>query len=257
MARSLRTVRLFHLLLSFGLFACAVARTEAAEPIQVGMAQRDITPPDGFPMAGYYHERLAEGTIDPLTAKAIVFRQGKTTAALVVCDLIGVTYDLSSAIRAEASKLSGIPYEAIVVAATHSHTAPDYYKSLENVLKGDRSDAKRSGYIDKLIAEPAAAIADAAKSAAACQLEAGSTGQNPPVSFNRRFVMRDGSVRTWMNYANKETIKAAGPIDPEIGMLLVKSPAGEPVGGVSNFALHLDTVGGSKWSADYPKFVAD
>ncbi len=243
--------------MSFGLFACAAARTEAAEPIQVGMAQRDITPPDGFPMAGYYHERLAEGTIDPLLAKAIVFRQGKTTAALVVCDLIGVTYDLSSAIRAEASKLSGIPFEAIVVAATHSHTAPDYYKSLENVLKGDRSDAKRSAYIDKLIAEPAAAIADAARSAAACTLEAGSTGQNTPVSFNRRFVMRDGSVRTWMSYANKETIKAAGPIDAEIGMLMVKSQAGEPVGVVSNFALHLDTVGGSKWSADYPKFVAD
>lgn len=257
MARPLRFRLQYFFFLTLGLFACNGTHIVAAEPVEVGMAQRDITPPDGFPMAGYYHERLAEGTIDPLMAKAIVFRQGKTSAALVVCDLIGVTADLASAIRTEAAKASGIPYEAIVVAATHSHTAPDYYKALEAVLKGDRSDAKRSAYIDKLIAEPAAAVADAAKAAATCRLEAGSTAQKTPVSFNRRFVMRDGSVRTWQSYANKETIKAAGPIDPEIGMLMVKSAAGEPLGVVSNFALHLDTVGGSKWSADYPKFVAD
>jgi hypothetical protein len=63
--------------------------------LQVGLAEVDITPPLGFPMAGYYHERLAEGTIDPLKAKAIVFRDGDTAAALVACDLIGVMNDPS------------------------------------------------------------------------------------------------------------------------------------------------------------------
>ncbi|MEZ6081876.1 MAG: hypothetical protein R3C56_41240 [Pirellulaceae bacterium] len=41
----------------------------------VGVAEHDITPPVGFPMAGYYYERLAEGTINPLKAKAVVFRR--------------------------------------------------------------------------------------------------------------------------------------------------------------------------------------
>ncbi len=257
MNRQLRFYLRVNILKVLGIFALAVTPVHAAQPLEVGMAQRDITPPDGFPMAGYYHERLSEGTIDPLLAKAIVFRQGDTTAALVVCDLIGVTSDLASAIRTAASKSTGIPYESIIVAATHSHTAPDYYKSLEAVLTGDRSDAKRSAYIDKLIAESAAAIADAAKSARKCNLSAGSANQTTPVSFNRRFVMRDGTVRTWMSYANKDTIKAAGPIDSDIAMLLVKSAdSGEPIGLLSNFALHLDTVGGSKWSADYPKHIA-
>jgi len=241
-----------------GFFCASFASIQSAEPLQVGMAERDITPPDGFPMAGYYHERLSDGTIDPLMAKAIVFRQENTFAALVVCDLIGVTSDLATAIRTAASKASGIPYESIIVAATHSHTAPDYYKALEAVLNGDRSDAKRAAYIDKLIAEPAAAIADAAKSASICRLKTGSSAQKTPVSFNRRFVMRDGTVRTWMSFANKETMKAAGPIDPEIGLLLAESAkTGKPIGLISNFALHLDTVGGSKWSADYPKHIAD
>jgi hypothetical protein len=32
---------------------------QAGEQIQVGVAESDITPPKGFLMAGYYHERLA------------------------------------------------------------------------------------------------------------------------------------------------------------------------------------------------------
>jgi neutral ceramidase len=39
-------------------------------------------------------------------------------------------------------------------------------------------------------------------------------------------------------------------------MLLVRSAdEKKPVGLVSTFALHLDTVGGTKWSADYPYSV--
>ena len=32
---------------------------EKTDRLQIGMAEVDITPPVGFPMAGYYHERLA------------------------------------------------------------------------------------------------------------------------------------------------------------------------------------------------------
>ena len=62
--------------------------------LRVGVAEADITPPVGFPMAGYYHERLADGEIDPLKARAIVFIDGETRGALVVCDLIGISTDL-------------------------------------------------------------------------------------------------------------------------------------------------------------------
>ena len=49
----------------------AVAAADDDNRILVGVAETDITPPVGFPMAGYFHERLAEGMIDPLKAKAI------------------------------------------------------------------------------------------------------------------------------------------------------------------------------------------
>ncbi|MBS0265622.1 MAG: neutral/alkaline non-lysosomal ceramidase N-terminal domain-containing protein [Planctomycetes bacterium] len=233
----------------------AASQAASANALRVGVAEVDITPPVGFPMAGYYHERLAEGMIDPLKAKAIVFRSDQTAAALVVCDLIGIATDLKLAIRQQASEKTGIPAANITISATHSHTAPDYMKALYLKLGSAGQEPLRAAYIDKLIAGPVEALVKAHASAKPVRLSAGSAQQQTPVSFNRRFVMRDGSVRTWMNYENPEVVRAAGPIDPEIGLLSIADETGAVQGVVSNFALHLDTVGGMKWSADYPYFI--
>ncbi len=222
----------------------------------VGVAETDITPPTGFPMAGYYHERLAEGTIDPLHAKAIVFRQGDTASALVVCDLIGIASDLSREIRKRASEQTGIPASHIVISATHSHTAPDYMKELYLYLGQAEQEALRARYIEKLISEPVKAIVQAFTDAKPATLASGTATQTTPVSFNRRSVMRDGSVQTWQSESNPNRIRAAGPIDPQIGLLAIRDAEnGKTRGILSNFALHLDTVGGMKWSADYPFFI--
>lgn len=228
---------------------------QASKSMRVGVAESDITPPVGFPIAGYYHERLADGTIDPLKARAIVFRDANAQAALVVCDLIGIATDLSQAVRKRASEKTGIPISNIVISATHSHTAPDYMKELYLKLGGENQDPLRATYIEKLINGPVDAIVKAHVAAKPATLESGSATQPTPVSFNRRFVTRDGSVRTWLNFDNPNVVRAAGPIDPEIGLLAVRDESGKPSGILSNFALHLDTVGGLKWSADYPFFI--
>lgn len=229
---------------------------DAAPALLVGLAETDITPPVGFPMAGYYHERLAEGAIDPLKAKAVVFRQADTAAALVVCDLIGIATDLSREVRRRASERTGIPAEHIVIAATHSHTAPDYMRELYLYLAGDPQEELRAKYIEQLISGPVDAIAAANEQALPAALHSGTATQTTPVAFNRRFVMRDGSVQTWQSLSNPEVVRAAGPIDPEIGLVAIRDPdAGALRGVISNFALHLDTVGGSRWSADYPRYI--
>ena len=238
-----------------GFVFLAITNLGAAEPLRIGVAEVEITPPVGFPMAGYYHERLAEGTIDPLKAKAIVFRDAQTEAALVVCDLIGIATDLSKAIRQRASEQTGIPVSHIVISGTHSHTAPDYMKELYLFLGKENQAPLRATYIEKLISAPVEAIVKARANAQPAVLESGSALQQIPVSFNRRSVMRDGSVRTWMSHDHPDVVRAAGPIDPQIELVTIRNEAGEPLGILSNFALHLDTVGGMKWSADYPYFI--
>lgn len=229
--------------------------TVGAAELQVGLAETEITPPDGLPMAGYFHERLATGQLDPLKAKAVVFRGADQQAALVMCDLTGIAVDLSREVRRLAAERTGIPAANITVAATHSHTAPDYYRALYDYLRGVRTDPARAAYVEQLIERTVAAIEAASRSARGVTLASGAVEQQTPVAFNRRFVMRDGSVRTWMNLKNPDTIRPAGPIDPQIGLLHVQDAGGTSLGLISNFALHLDTVGGLKWSGDYPYFI--
>ena len=244
------------LLLATTVSADSLSAPSDANALRVGVAEQDITPPTGFPMAGYYYERLAEGTINPLKAKAIVFREGDTAAALVVCDLIGVCADLSIEVRKLASAQTGIPASNIVITATHSHTAPDYMKELYLYLSKEKQDPLRKKYIEKLIQGPVTAIVNADANATPAELASGVATQATAVSFNRRSVMRDGSVQTWQGERNPNRLRAAGPIDPQIGLLAIRDATDGTMRGIlSNFALHCDTVGGMKWSADYPFFI--
>lgn len=234
----------------------AIVDPASRSGLRVGLAETDITPPVGFPMAGYYHERLAEGALDPLKARALVLRDGDTAAALVVCDLIGIATDLSREVRRRASERTGIPADQIVLAATHSHTAPDYMKELYLQLGGEPQGEDRATYIAKLIDGPVEAIVRAHEEARPMSLAVGAATPSVPVSFCRRFVMRDGSVRTWQSLNNPEVVRAAAPIDPDIKVVALRDVADGRLRGVlSNFALHLDTVGGTRWSADYPHFI--
>ena len=227
----------------------------SASPLRVGVAESDITPPLGFPMSGYYSERLAEGELDPLKAKAIVFRNEQTAGAWVVCDLIGISTDLKNQVCQRASEKTGIPVSHFAISATHSHTGPDYSQALYLTLGGESQEESRAAYIEKLISGIVDAIEQAHAAAHPAIIESGSATQKEPVSFNRRAVTRDGSVKTWMGADHPDFVRTAGPIDPEIGLVMIRDESGVPLGILNNFALHLDTVGGVKWSADYPFFI--
>ena len=235
------------------------ASAQAAEGVlRVGVAEVDITPPKGFPLAGYYVERLATGTHDPLKARALVFRGEAEQAAVVTCDLVGIAADLTAEVRRRAFEQTGIPAEHIIVTATHSHTGPDYARDLYRYLDPRSGPGAGAGkpYAAKLIYGLVDAVVTAHKRAEPVLVEVGSALQETPISFNRRSVMRDGSVQTWMKLDSPGVLRAAGPIDPEVALLLVRpAEGGRPLGLLSNFALHLDTVGGTRWSADFPFYI--
>jgi hypothetical protein len=87
------------------------------------------------------------------------------------------------------------------------------------------------------------------------ELKAGK-GEEARLAFNRRFHMKDGSVRFNPGRQNPDAIRPAGPIDPEVSVLLFADAAGGmPLVSLTNFAMHLDTVGGTEYSADYPYYV--
>src|SRR6516165_2357116 len=78
----------------------------AAQPpaLRIGAAAVDITPPVGYRMSGGYGEAISTGVNDPLFAKALVLRQAGAAAALVICDLTGISRELTEQLRAKAGR---------------------------------------------------------------------------------------------------------------------------------------------------------
>jgi neutral ceramidase len=185
--------------------------------------------------------------LDRLHVKAVVFRQGAEQIALVECDATGISDEMASSARQIASLKTGIPFNNICVAATHTHMASPS-KDLKTAVIQAITDAQTNLKNVKL------------KSA---------IGQQFNVSFNRRYFMKDGSVVFNPMFLNPDIVRPAGPIDAEIGIVMFYDAlSNKPVSGLINFPLHLDIVKeygavyqqsgpGSRnsVSADYPYWI--
>jgi hypothetical protein len=240
-----------------------VGQARAAAPLEAGISFVDITPPVPFRMSGYFYERLSTGTKDPLQARAIVFRQGGESAALVFCDVVGVPLEVSEPARKKASAVTGIAFEHIAVVGTHTHTGPLYFMSLHNELHAravaqyghDPHDTAK--YRRQLIDNIALAVEKAKAAVTPVELKSG-TAHEDRISFNRRFYMKDGSVRFNPPINSPDIVRPAGPIDPQVGIVLLSPPAAtQPSAAIVSFAMHLDTTGGTLYSADYVKALDD
>jgi len=66
--------------------------------------------------------------------------------------------------------------------------------------------------------------------------------------------MKDGTVQFNPGKLNPNIVRPAGPIDPDVGLLRFRAGDKE-LALLTVFALHLDTVGGTEYSADYPFYL--
>lgn len=262
-----RTVALLSLICVMGVAGCAhhvrsiIRKAAKHHPWQAGLAEIDITPPIGYRMAGYFDERLATGTHDPLKAKAIVLQQGGVEVGLVFCDLVGLSLNVTRAARAQASEATGIPVTNIVMAATHSHTGPLFddvrrdYLHQAALAKYGADPQEKIDYPAYLTAQLSRVIVEAKANLHSAKVEAGITTQ-PGLPFNRRYYMKDGTVAFNPGQLNTNIVGPAGPVDSDVGILMVESARhSKTIGGLTVFAMHADTVGGTEFSADYPYFI--
>ncbi len=208
----------------FFLFICTTAwlqvfsqNDQVLQVLEAGIGVVDVTGKDAV-------------ILDPLNVKAVVFRQGTEQVALVACDVTNISSDILDRARYNASKATGIPYRNISVSATHTH--------MDNAL-GDLGSAIVS------------AVKTAQKNLKVVNLYS-AVGQEFTVAHNRRYFMKDGSVKFNPMFLNPNIVRPAGPIDPDVGFVLFKDQAsGKPVASLSNYALHLDIV--KEYGAVYQK----
>lgn len=238
----------------------SAAGGDSTDSLQAGTARIDITPPVPYRMSGYFHERLSTGIHDPLLAKALVLRQGDRRAALVFCDLIGFQASFTANVRTQIERQTGIPQEHIAIIATHSHTGPLYFGRLRDkfhdqaIAATGEDSLERIDYPKQLADRLVEAVRQADAAVEPIKLASG-VGRQDTLAFNRRFHMKDGTVRFNPGYMNPNIVRVAGPIDPQVGIVLLRAE-NRPAVSLVSYALHLDTTGGTEYSADYPYYLA-
>jgi len=246
-------IRIFPL--AIALLPLAVAEFGAAAEVpslEAGAAAVDITPRE-FPIR--VRGRLADRAYDALYSRALVFRNGETTLALVVVDNLGVAEESCDEAKQRAAEQCGIRPENIMIASTHTHRAPG-----SNATEGDpASVAYRKVIVEGMaesIVEAHAALRPAGIGAAVHPL--------PDEVRNRRWYLQPGKMPSnpWgledkvkMNpgYSAEVLDRPAGPIDPDVMVLAVRdAKTRRPLALFANYALHY--VGGlprDVVSADY------
>lgn len=206
--------------------------------MEVGVAYGNITPPIGTALRGYYIERIADAVHDPLQVKALVIYDGSRFFVWVTVDLIDVPPRAYQRAREHIAKRWDIPMAFITIGSTHTHTGPFLTEDYEQILFDtivetvDRAWRVRTPVVMK-------------------------TGVSAMqgISFNRRYFMADGHVEFNPGVLNPAIVKPAGPIDPQLGVIAFEKSAGRPYVLIVNFAIHLDTIGGTAISADFPHFL--
>ncbi|MBQ3816103.1 MAG: hypothetical protein II836_08595, partial [Clostridia bacterium] len=156
-----------------------------------GAAREDITPPVGTLLYGHTPDTVSESVHDPLMTTAVAFRQGEECAVLMTVTVGDFGTALCDEIRREIGEELGLPPSRILVAATHTHSAPNV-SGIEGWGEIDRP------YVDGILF-PAMkkACRDAVSNLAPAEIAVGVVKSK--VGINRRQQYRDGSIGLGQN----------------------------------------------------------
>lgn len=233
------------------------APAAAESPLEAGYAEVDITPPLGGSMPGYFTDRRATGVSDPLKAHALYLRKGKETAALVSCDLIGVPAAVVRAVRAQVRRLLSPGPAHLWIHATHSHTGGEvprvFTSDTDRIYPHFYPGEVDPQWVESLVNKTANAVVRAAAELRPERELTLHEGREATVAHYRRFLMKDGRVRTNPGRNNPDVVRPAGEIDPRVHTLRFGSARVLVV----IYGLHPDTVSGTRYSADYPFYLAE
>jgi hypothetical protein len=252
------------LLLLMGL-PTTTAQTTPGNVFRAGASVSNITPALEAPIVGNFTEPLSKNIHDDLHARCLALDDGTTQLVFVMVDNVGVDQAVFDEARRLVNERTGLPEANVLMSATHTHSATS---------AGGLGEKRRSYNIGKPLDEYqtflARRISDGIQ-VALNRLEPAQIGWGrgavPQHVFNRRWKMKVPVMNPFgdmdqakMNpgVGNPDLLEPAGPTDPEVSFIAVRSASGRPIALLGNYSLHY--VGGvpsGDISADYFAVFAD
>ncbi|APW62863.1 neutral/alkaline non-lysosomal ceramidase N-terminal domain-containing protein [Paludisphaera borealis] len=230
------TATIIHRAAFLGLLATAfatVALGDEPPTFRVGVAECDVTPDKPTPMWGYgaRHDKLSEGVLDRLRAKAVVIQAGEAKLAIVGMDLgRGPTPAMMDRIR---SLVSARKIDTVLICGSHTHHGP-VLELTDRPGYGQGKFDDAVAYAKKLPDLLAGAILDADQKLEPAQIRI--AGRD--LAFNR----------------NRHTKREPKPVDPRLTVIRFDRPDGAPLAVLVHFSAHPVMTPGAvlSFSADYP-----
>jgi len=202
-----------------------------------GAAVADLTPAGSVFLFGYPHvPRWSTGVHDALQCAALCLCGGGQAALFLANDLIFVPRELAEEVRRRVAAETGVPAEAIMITATHTHSGPvtvDYVSNAADPVVPRADPAYRQSVADRMVEAAVRAVA-AAQPAEVGVAVARASG----VGSNRH--------------------DPSGPSDPEVPVLLVRAAAdGRPLACMVVYAMHPTVLheDSTLISGDFPHFA--
>ncbi len=204
---------------------------------KAGFAQKDVTPGVPTPMWGYgaRRDRLSEGTLDPLMAKAIVIEAGGDRVALVGLDMgRAPTTAMMDEIRATIREKAKI--EHVLIVGSHTHHGP-VFELIDREGFGKGRFDPTVAYLKTLPGMLSSTIIEAASKLQPARI--GVTTADVP--YNR----------------NRHTKRTPPARDSQLAVMRLDDLQGKPLAILVNFAAHPVMTDNKilKFSADYPGFM--
>jgi neutral ceramidase len=236
-------------------FAARAIRAADARVLHAGAATSNITPALGCSLAGGMTDRIGTEVHDELQSKALVLDNGNARLAIVLVDSCAIPIPIVAGAKKLIADHTKIPPSHVLIAATHTHSAPPATHLFQS-----KPDPK---YVDFLTSRIADSVRLAVNRLGRARI-GWAVGREPRCLFNRRYFMKPGTIppdpfgRTTdtvkMNpgVGNANILKPAGPIDPDLGLIAVHTLNDQPIAVLGNYALHyVGGTGPGHISADY------
>ncbi len=214
-------------------------------PLLVGVGRADITPALDTALMGYpdpYLKRRAERVRDPLHATALAFAQGDKRGVLVELDITILDDATTAAIRAQASRVTDVKPEHMLLCAIQTHSAP------RTVEVWGWCDKDMPYINDVLVPGAVQAIVAACKNLQPARIGIGTTTSRTGVN-RRKIGVNHGvglGVSDWAVY------------DPTMTVLRIDGAQG-PLANLVHYGAHPTVYGGSSRviSRDWPGIMID
>lgn len=208
--------------------------------MKAGAARICITPEQPICLAGYAARTgLSEGVYHDIYLRALALEGDGGTFVLLTADLVGFDPHTCELVKQRIQERSGIPPHAVLLNASHTHTAPEIR------IKGHKYvDLFDEAYSRDLVEKCAQVVAEAAARTVDVTLSYSKT--SCALGVNRRLRTPSGTdMRP----------NPGGITDPEVTILRVDRDDKTPLAVVFSYPCHPTSIGGPLIGGDYPGFA--